>query len=107
MNTRTTERIIWQNKNGQTHSILYEIFILATLNNSGGRLEVSRVKDKIWQDYRHRISEKDLEEYGSGNEVRWKNKVDWASNSLKNRGYLRKYPHVWEITKKENSYYLV
>lgn len=66
----------------------------------GGKAERYRVLDVITRDYKSLLSHKDLEEYTSGKEMRWKNHISFAREHLKNDGYLKNdSPRgLWEIT---------
>lgn len=82
---------------------VYRFLILKVLSDIGGKAERYRILNIIGKDpYKKFLSEKDLEEYKSGNAMRWENHISFAREHLKKEGYLRKdSPRgLWEITDK-------
>jgi hypothetical protein len=76
--------------------------ILEVLAGLGGRGGMTTVLDKVHSKVRHLLKPVDHQPLPSGpkSNLRWRNTAQWARNTLKEEGYLKKdSPHgVWEIT---------
>lgn len=83
-----------------TSDILYQFFILAILVKLGGSAETYTVMNRIYEVYRDKFTEKDLEDYEVSKEPRWKNYIRFARQRLIEAECLRRdSPHgFWEIT---------
>ncbi|MGB9677662.1 MAG: winged helix-turn-helix domain-containing protein [Candidatus Ratteibacteria bacterium] len=85
----------------------YKIPILESLIELGGRAEVYKVLDKVYEKVKNILTPRDKELLRSVQELRWRNKAKWCRKNMIFEGLLRNdSPHgIWEITKKGIDYY--
>ncbi|HON84392.1 MAG TPA: winged helix-turn-helix domain-containing protein, partial [Caldisericia bacterium] len=85
----------------------YIIPILESLIELGGKGEMSKVLDKVYEKMRDILNKYDYEYLPSGKIIRWKNSAQWCRFQLIQNGLLSKDSPfgIWEITKKGIEYY--
>ena len=85
----------------------YIIPILESLIELGGKGEMSKVLDKVYEKMRDILNKYDYEYLPSGKIIRWKNTAQWCRFKLTQQGLMSKDSPfgIWEITKKGIEYY--
>jgi len=80
--------------------------ILESLIELGGRAEMSKVLERVYEKMKNIFNEYDYEYLPSGKVIRWKNTAQWCRYQLILNGYLKKdSPYgIWEITKEGIEY---
>lgn len=81
--------------------------ILESLIELGGKAEMSKVLDKVYEKMKNIFTKYDYELLPSGNSIRWKNTAQWTRFQMIQQGLLSKDSEfgVWEITKKGIEFY--
>ncbi|MBC7195111.1 MAG: winged helix-turn-helix domain-containing protein [Caldisericia bacterium] len=81
--------------------------ILESLIEFGGKAEMSKVLDRVYEKMKNILTKHDHDLLPSGNSVRWKNTAQWTRFQLIQKGLLSKdSPYgIWEITKEGVEYY--
>ncbi len=81
--------------------------ILESLIELGGKAEMSKVLDRVYEKMKNILTKHDHDLLPSGNSIRWKNTAQWTRFQLIQKGLLLKdSPYgIWEITKEGIEYY--
>jgi restriction system protein len=80
----------------------YRVPILRALEEMGGQGRTAEVVDRVGEMMEDQFTEWDRQMLPSGTDIRWRNKAQWARNSMVNDGLLAPdSPYgIWEITEK-------
>jgi hypothetical protein len=88
-------------KRGHTPQKAFRPYILAILQEAGGRQEVNKVLAELERRMEHVFLEGD---YGvvDGDELRWRNAARWERKAMIDDGLIKRTGHrgVWELTRK-------
>ena len=78
----------------------YEVWILQSLYDLGGKARGREVIEAIQPKIAHLLTDVDHELVGNGSIPRWQNSAQWARNDLVNKGLLKENSGrgVWELT---------
>jgi hypothetical protein len=78
----------------------YRVPILRALDEMGGQGRTAEVVDRVGELMEDRFTEWDRQVLPSGTDIRWRNKANWARNTMVNEGLLASdSPRgIWEIT---------
>ncbi len=81
--------------------------ILESLIELGGKDEMSKVLDKVYEKMKNILNKYDYEYLPSGKCIRWKNTAQWCRFKLTQQGFMSKDSPfgIWEITKEGIEYY--
>ncbi len=82
--------------------------ILESLIELGGKAEMKKVLDKVYEKMKDRLNQYDLEGLPSNpKQKRWENTAQWARNTMVNEGLLSSSSPrgIWEITEKGKRFY--
>lgn len=84
----------------------YELPILQSLAELGGRATVKEVLKMVYEKMKDKLNEFDLQPLKSGYDLRWRNSAQWCRFALTKRGLLSSdSPRgVWQITEKGRDY---
>lgn len=80
----------------------YRVPILRVLDAMGGQGRTADVLDRVGELMEGQLTELDQQMLPSGADIRWRNRAQWARNTMVNEGLLASdSPHgIWEITEK-------
>ncbi len=82
--------------------------ILESLIELGGKAEMKKVIDKVYEKMRDKLNQYDMDSLPSNpKQKRWENTAQWARNTMVNEGLLSSdSPRgIWEITEKGKKFY--